>query len=203
MSFTLKYQTLPGARVHLEPIASRHGPGLHQIGTHVQDWAYLPIAGLPSIQAAQAWVTQALDLAARGEHYTYVLVCPASGAVMGSSRYLQVRPAHRSLEIGYSWLGPDYQRTGVNTEAKLLLLTHAFEVLGANRVELKTDSRNLRSQRAIEGIGATREGVLRSHMIAQHGHIRDTVMYSIIRPEWPAVRQRLEGLLEKGERFHV
>lgn len=202
-TFTLKYDALRGTRVWLEPITVGHTAGLADIGGHGGDWAYLPVAGLPNRQAAQTWVEQALELAARGEHFTYVLVDPGSGEVMGSSRYLQVRPAHRALEIGYSWLGACYQRTGVNTEAKLLLLRHAFEAMGANRVELKTDSRNKRSQRAIERLGATREGVLRSHMIAQYGHIRDTVMYSIIRPEWPAVRQRLEGMLSKGESIHV
>lgn len=202
-SFTLNYRALRGAGVWLEPIAPGHAEGLQRIGGLQEDWAYLPIPGLPTLEAAQAWVQQALELASRGEHYTYVLVHPASGEVMGSSRYLQVRLAHRSLEIGYSWLGQAFQRTAVNTEAKLLLLRHAFEGMGANRVELKTDQRNSRSQRAIERLGAVREGVLRSHMIAQHGYLRDTVMYSIIRPDWPAVRQRLEGLLSEGERIHV
>mgnify|MGYP005847193921 CR=1 FL=1 len=137
---------------------------------------------------------QALELARREMHYTYVLAEPSSGVLMGSTRYLNVRPRDHGLEIGYTWLGRDYQRTAVNTEAKYLLLTHAFEVLGAFRVELKTDARNLRSQKAIERLGAQKEGVLRRHMVVQDGFVRDSVMYSITDLDWPDVKK---GLMEK------
>ena len=134
---------------------------------------------------------------ARGEHVTYTLLDPRDNSPLGSSRYLNIRDKDRGLEIGWTWLGQKAQRTPVNTEAKLLLLSQAFDDFGAYRVELKTDARNLRSQAAIERIGGTREGVFRRHMMAQHGFVRDTVYYSIIDAEWPVVRQRLLTLLQR------
>ncbi len=114
--------------------------------------------------------------------------------VVGSTRYLNIRPQHRALEIGWTWLGREWQRTSANTETKLLLLTHAFEKLGAVRVEFKTDGRNLRSQRALERIGATMEGVLRQHMIVQGNYRRDSVYFSVIDRDWPTVKERLQLL---------
>jgi N-acetyltransferase len=119
------------------------------------------------------------------------------GKAIGSTRYLDIRPEHRGLEIGGTWYSAAHQRTGVNTECKFLLLKHAFEVLDCIRVQLKTDSRNERSQRAMERIGAVREGVLRNHMIQPDGHWRQTVMYSITVEEWPAVKARLEQLMSR------
>ena len=110
---------------------------------------------------------------------------------------MNIEPSNRSVEIGGTWYGLAYQRTGINTECKYLLLRHAFEVWGCLRVQLKTDLLNLRSQAAIERIGAVKEGVLRNHMVLPDGRIRDTVMYSIIKAEWPAVKARLEGLMER------
>lgn len=127
---------------------------------------------------------------------TFAIIETAKNKVAGSTRYLNFRPDHRSVEIGWTWLGQDWQRTSVNTEAKLLLLGHAFERMGCVRVEFKTDARNLRSQRALERIGATREGVLRQHMIVQDDFIRDSVYFSVLDKEWPAVRDRLTLLLE-------
>jgi RimJ/RimL family protein N-acetyltransferase len=119
--------------------------------------------------------------------------------VVGSTRYLDIRAKHRGLEIGGTWYDVAYQRTGVNTECKFLLLRHAFEVLQCARVQLKTDLRNERSQRAIERIGAMREGVLRNHVIMPDGYLRSTVMYSITHEEWPEVKSRLEHLMAKPE----
>ena len=118
-----------------------------------------------------------------------------TGRVVGSTTYLDISRRDRRLEIGSTWIGKPWQRTGVNTEAKYLLLRHGFEDLGAVRVQLKTDKRNLQSQAAIERLGAVREGVLRKHMLVHDGVIRDTVMYSIIADEWPSVKQRLEAKL--------
>ena len=118
-----------------------------------------------------------------------------NGRVVGSTSYLNISRGDRGLEIGSTWLGRPWQRTGINTEAKYLLLRHAFEDLGAVRVQLKTDARNLQSQAAIERLGAVREGVLRKHMLVRDGHLRDSVMYSVTDDEWPAVKTRLEVLV--------
>ena len=140
------------------------------------------------------WIEQAL---ATPGHLPFAIVEPDKGRAVGSTRYLNIRPEHRSLEIGWTWLGQEWQRTGVNTEAKWLLLRHAFERLGCRRVEFKTDARNLRSQRALERIGATREGVLRKHMIVQDDHSRDSVYFSVIDDDWPDVAERLQVLLRR------
>ncbi len=129
-----------------------------------------------------------------GSAWPFATVENESGRAIGSTRYFDIRPEHRGLEIGWTWLGVAHQRTAANTECKRLLLVHAFDVLGALRVQLKTDARNLRSQRAIERIGAVREGVLRAHMILPDGFVRDSVMYSITRADWPAVKSKLEAL---------
>ncbi|RFA29046.1 hypothetical protein CAI21_11430 [Alkalilimnicola ehrlichii] len=189
--FSLATQGLEGQSVILEPIAQSHVPGLYEVGQDSADWAYLPIPGLTSLAAAEHWVEQALALRERGEQIAFVLTHPRDGRVMGSSRYLNIRAQHRGVEIGYSWLGKAFQRTAVNTEAKFLLLQHAFEHAGALRVEFKTDSRNLRSQRALERLGAQKEGIHRRHMIAQGGYIRDSVFYSITDLDWPEVKRRL------------
>ena len=196
MTISVEYQILSGRHVRLEPIAESHVEGLFSIGQQEEDWAYLPIAGFTQVADCEKWVQQALALAASELHYTFVLVDPVSGQVMGSSRYLNVRPRDHGLEIGYTWLGREYQRTAVNTEAKYLLLKNAFDAIGAHRVELKTDLRNLRSQRAIERLGAQKEGVLRRHMITQGGFVRDSAYYSITDLDWPRVRASLESRLQ-------
>jgi RimJ/RimL family protein N-acetyltransferase len=195
VSFRISYERLAGRHVVLEPIAIEHAQGLFAAGGDRDDWAYLPIPGFSKLEDASAWVTQALELRAQNLHYTFVLVDPVTTAVIGSSRYLNVRERDRGLEIGYTWLARSVQRTAVNTEAKLLLLGNAFERCNALRVELKTDARNVRSQNAIARLGARREGVLRKHMITQDGYVRDTVLYSIVDDEWPAVKSELERKL--------
>jgi RimJ/RimL family protein N-acetyltransferase len=127
----------------------------------------------------------------------FAIVLRASGRAVGSTRYIDIRRAHRGLEIGWTWIGREWQRTAVNSECKRLLLEHAFEVLGALRVQLKTDARNTRSQRAIERLGAKREGVLRAHMVLADGFVRDSVMYSVIAAEWPSVKQGLERCADR------
>ncbi len=120
------------------------------------------------------------------------------GKVVGSTRFLHIRPEHRSVEIGWTWLGQEWQRTGINTQVKLLLLTHAVERLACVRVEFKTDERNTRSQRALERIGAMREGVLRNHMIVQGDYLRDSVYFSVIDQDWPQVKERLGQLTDRN-----
>jgi RimJ/RimL family protein N-acetyltransferase len=150
---------------------------------------------LQGVEDTQAWIQEAMAIAASGTQIPFAIIHRAGGRAIGSTRYLDIRREHRGLEIGWTWVGTAHQRTSVNTECKYLLLRHAFEELGAVRVQLKTDLRNERSQRAIERIGAVREGVLRKHMALWDGFIRDTVYYSILDSEWPDVRRRLEELL--------
>lgn len=195
MAIKVEPRVLTGKQVVLQPICERHVDALFGIGQESDDWAYLPIPGLRCRDDAQKWVEQALHLGEQGQHLTFVLVQPDSGALMGSSRYMNIRGRDHGLEIGYTWLARQYQRTAVNTEAKYLLLKNAFESIGAYRVELKTDLRNLRSQRAIERIGAHKEGVFRRHMVCQDGYVRDSVYYSIIDSDWPQVRSLLEQKL--------
>ena len=128
----------------------------------------------------------------------FAIVETGKGRTVGSSRYLNIRNEHKSLEIGWTWIGQEWQRTAVNTQVKLLLMSHAFEQLGCVRVEFKTDARNERSQQALLRIGATREGVLRNHMIVQNNYVRDSVYFSVTEAEWPAVKARLEALANRA-----
>lgn len=197
MGITVEPVRLVGNHVILEPIAESHVDGVFEIGQEKDDWTYLPIPGFTHREDAAQWVQQALALAARGLHVTFVLVHAPTGRAIGSTRYLNILERDHGLEIGYTWLAKGHQRTAANTEAKYLLLRHAFESIGAYRVELKTDLRNVRAQRAIERIGAQREGVLRRHMVAQGGYIRDSVYYSITDLDWPRVKRLLEGKLRE------
>lgn len=195
MNSYVKYHELVGESVNLEPINESHIQGLFEAGKTRSDWAYLPIPGFSDIAEVEVWYQQAKKLLEADMHYTYVLVEPNTKEVIGSSRYMNVRAKDLALEIGYTWVGSKFQRTAVNTEAKLLLLANAFDGMNANRVELKTDARNIRSQNAIERIGGVKEGVLRNHMITQGGFVRDTVMYSILKSEWPEVKGSLTSKL--------
>jgi RimJ/RimL family protein N-acetyltransferase len=146
----------------------------------------------------RAFVSSSIAGLARGTVLPFATIDRASGRIVGSTSYLAIEPAHRRLEIGATWITPTSQRSPVNTEAKLLQLTHCFEVLGCNRVEFKTDARNARSRRALARIGATEEGTFRAHMVMPDGALRDSVWFSVIAPEWPAVKQRLEGMRARG-----
>jgi RimJ/RimL family protein N-acetyltransferase len=194
MSMSIGPVVLEGGLVRLEPLCADHAQGLYNRGRVPADWAFLPRACFVDLADARQWIEQAL---ATPGHLPFAIVEVAKGRPVGSSRYLNIRPEHRSLEIGWTWLGRDWQRTGVNTEAKLLLLSHAFERLRCVRVEFKTDARNERSQQALERIGAKKEGVLRNHMVVQGDFVRDSVYYSIIDAEWPKLKKRLEKLLNR------
>lgn len=194
MRLPLEPGILRGDLVRLEPLGQQHAQGLYARGRHAPDWAYMPRACFVDLADTRQWVDAAL---AEPGQYPFAIIENGKDRIAGSTRYLNIRPEHRSLEIGWTWLGQDWQRTGVNTESKLLLMTCAFETLGCHRVEFKTDARNLRSQAALERIGAAREGVLRQHMIVQGGHRRDSVYFSVIEPEWRAVKARLEQLLQR------
>ena len=192
MSLNVKPVVLDGIAVRLEPLDQSHAQGLYNRGREDADWAYMPRSSFVDMADTRQWIDEALG---NSGHIPFAIVEKHKGRAVGSTRYLNIRPDHRGLEIGWTWLGREWQRTAINTEAKLLLLQHAFERLGCVRVEFKTDARNERSQRAIERIGATHEGVLRQHMIVQGGYKRDSVYFSIIDAEWPAVKMRLTELV--------
>lgn len=190
--------TLAGEHVRLEPLAAGHAKGLLEAGADPGIWAWLSIRQPGDLPAAERMVAHALADPARR---AFAQIDVTSGRVAGTTSYYQVVEQHRILSIGHTWIGADWQRTGLNTEAKLLLLRHAFEALGAQRVAWETDIRNLRSQRAIERLGALREGVLRAHRIRPDGSSRDTVLYSMLAPEWPAAKARLNERLVTAARL--
>jgi RimJ/RimL family protein N-acetyltransferase len=191
--------TLEGRQVRLEPLGMGHLEGLLAVGLEPGIWTWMP-RRIGSEADMRAFVEEALAGQARGTELPFATLERASGRVVGSTRFLGIEPAHRRLEIGYTWIAPAWQRTALNGEAKLLMLRHAFEELGANRVEFKTDSRNERSRRALTGIGATEEGTLRNHMITHAPGLRHSVYFSVIADEWPAVRDRLAARLAGGQR---
>lgn len=188
--------TLPGRIIRLEPLSLDHVPALAAAGRDPAIWRYMPYPFDGSEGFMRAWVSEVLARQARGTDLPFAVVVQAGGQAIGATRYMDIRPADRGLEIGGTWYAPAHQRTAANTEAKYLLLRHAFETLGCLRVQLKTDLRNERSQRAIERLGAVREGVLRDHMLMPDGHRRSSVYYSILEAEWPAVKARLEAKLK-------
>jgi RimJ/RimL family protein N-acetyltransferase len=193
--------TLTGRFVRLEPLSEAHVPGLAAVGLDEDVWRYMRYGDMRSEDDMRGWVRYILAGQAAGTDLPFAVIHLATGRVAGATRFMEIRPQHRGLEIGGSWYGSEFRRTAVNTECKYLLLKHAFEVLGVIRVQFKADARNERSLRAIERIGAVREGVLRNHMILSDGFVRDSVYFSILDREWPAVKTRLEGMLaERGSR---
>ncbi len=188
--------TLEGEVVRLEPLSLDHVDGLVAAGREPTIWTWMPADG-STPDAMRAIVETALAGRATGTEIPLVTVQRSSGRVVGSTRYLALTPAHLRLEIGWTWIDPAFHRTAVNTEAKLLMLGHAFDALGARRLELKTDARNERSRAAILGIGATFEGIFRKHLVMPGGRARDSAYYSILDDEWPAVRERLTARLER------
>jgi RimJ/RimL family protein N-acetyltransferase len=189
--------TLMGKIIRLEPLSEAHVPDLAKVGLDENIWRFMLYGEVSQEEHLHAWVLDILERQKRGGDLPFAVVHLENGSAVGCTRYLNIERTHRSLEIGGTWYGAAYQRTGVNTEAKYLLLRHAFETLGCLRVQLKTDARNERSQKAIERIGAVREGMLRNHMILPDGRVRDSVIYSIIDSEWPGVKARLEGMMER------
>jgi len=191
----IKPVTLTGRVVRLEPLSEAHVPDLAAVGQDDTLWAYIPYPPVHSQADMLAWVRDMLARQARGADLPFAVVSQATGRAIGATRYMDIRPIHRAVDIGGTWYGRAYQRTAVNTESKYLLLGHAFDNLGCIRVQLKTDLRNERSQRAIERLGAVREGVLRHNMIMPDGHVRSSVFYSLLAEEWPGVKARLEEML--------
>jgi RimJ/RimL family protein N-acetyltransferase len=190
--------TLVGRLVRLEPLQLHHAKELYQASQDQRIWAYMSLNPSVSLDVMTTWIASALREQQVGTILPFAIVDIATGHAVGSTRYMNIMLHDRGLEIGWTWLAPEVQRTGVNTECKYLLLRHAFETLKMIRVQFKTDSRNLKSQQAIERIGGKREGVLRNHMILHDGYIRHSVYFSIIDSEWPDVKAALEQKLARN-----
>lgn len=189
--FEVKPVQLKGESVRLEPLCQEHAQGLFNRGQETADWSFMPRSCFVDMADTRQWIDEAL--AAPGQ-VPFAIVETGKDRTIGSTRYLNIRPDHRSLEIGWTWIGREWQQTAINTQVKTLLLTHAFERLRCVRVEFKTDSRNMRSQRALLRIGAKREGVLRNHMTVQNDFVRDSVYFSVIDREWLEVKVALDNL---------
>ncbi len=187
---------IPGGRARLVPYSHEHIPQLVEAMGDGSLFCWMPVPPPTTPELMRAFMGKALDAQARGEEVAFTVIDRSTGRAVGSTRYLDIRHADKGLEIGWTWLGATAQRTSINTECKYLLLRHAFEELGAIRVQLKTDARNARSRAAIGRIGARFEGILRRQRILHDLHIRDTVYYSVLAEEWGFVRERLESMLE-------
>jgi N-acetyltransferase len=186
--------TLEGRHVRLEPLSQAHHANLTAIGLDEGLWRWIPTP-VRTAEEMSSYIDSALEEQARGVSLPFALIDNASGKAIGSTRYGNIDRTHHRVEIGWTWVALAWQRTAVNTEAKYLLLLHAFETLGCIRVELKTDSLNDRSRAAILRIGAREEGTFRNHMITASGRIRHTVYFSILDSEWPAVKSRLQNMM--------
>ena len=186
--------TLEGRHVRLEPLSHGHHADLTAVGLDEELWRWIPTP-VRTPEEMSAYIATALEEHARGVSLPFVLIEKSSGRAIGCARYGNIDRTHHRVEIGWTWVAPAWQRTAANTEAKYLLLKHAFETLGCIRVELKTDSLNERSRAAILRIGAREEGAFRNHMITASGRIRHTAYFSILDSEWPHVKSRLQSML--------
>ena len=186
--------TLEGGHVRLEPLSQAHQPGLAAVGLDENLWRWIPTP-VRTPEEMATYIATALEEQVRDVSLPFALIEKASGQAIGSTRYGNIDRTHHRVEIGWTWVARHWQRSAVNTEAKYLLLRHAFETLGCIRVELKTDSLNEKSRAAILRIGAREEGTFRNHMITASGRIRHTVYFSILDSEWPAVKSRLQTML--------
>ena len=186
--------TLSGDRVRLEPLDAEHAQGLFDAGSDPEIWTWLAVRRPVDVEGMRAIIDKSL---ADESRLAWAQVDAATGEVAGTTSFYQIDSSHRILSIGHTWIGKRWQRTPLNSEAKLLMLRHAFEELGANRVSLETDIRNEASQRANERLGARREGVLRAHRVRPDGTLRDTVVYSVITQEWPALEEMLVKRLSR------
>lgn len=186
---------LPRGRARIELLTPDHAPGLLAAIDDPTLWRYLPTAPPTTPELMSEWLTTALSPGALAASVPFAIIDRSTSVPCGSTRYLEVQPENRSLEIGWTWLSRSAQRTSINTECKYLLLRHAFETLNCIRVQLRTDLRNSQSQAAIARLGATREGVFRKNRVLWDGHQRHTVFFSILDDEWPLVKSRLEERL--------
>jgi RimJ/RimL family protein N-acetyltransferase len=190
---------LEGAVVRLEPLEMRHSEGLYEAARDERIWRWLPEYAARDRETFRRWLEGAVAASEAGREVGFATVEVRTGRPVGSTRYLALRPEHRGLEIGWTWLAPAAWGMGANVEAKLLMLRHAFEELGCMRVEFKTDARNERSRGALEALPARFEGIFRKHMLVRGGTLRDSAYYSVIDDEWPDVEANLRRRLEDGK----
>lgn len=183
--------------VRLEPLTLEHTRALYDVSLDDAIWRYMPVPMPQSPADTEAWIQTALHERDRETALPFAIHDCASDRIVGSTRYLDIQPENQALEIGWTWITPSAQRTGINTHMKFLMLSYAFEEWGAVRVQLKGDMRNLKSRAAIERLGAVFEGALRKQRACWDGHTRDTFYYSILNDEWPRVRENLAGLMQQ------
>jgi RimJ/RimL family protein N-acetyltransferase len=188
--------TLPGRIVRLEPLTLDHAAGVVAAGAAESIWRFFAVPAPTTLEQAQEWIAGRLGDQAAGHRLPFAVICRADGKFAGSTGYAAISRPNRTLDLA-SWYGVEYQRTGVNTECKYLLLRHAFEQLGALRVGLNVDTENIRSRRAVERIGGTQEGILRKHRIRRDGSRRDSVVFSFIDDEWPPAKANLERMMDR------
>ncbi|USQ15318.1 GNAT family N-acetyltransferase (plasmid) [Legionella lytica] len=197
--FIPENDVLNGSYIQLEPIASQHREALSEAADYEQIWQYMPQKATKNLFGS--WFDDCLDKMSTREQITYIVRCKISQAIVGATAYYAIQLENKSLSLGYSWYTPSYWGSKVNPEAKLLMLTQAFECWNINRVELGTDSRNSRSYHAIKKLGATEEGLLRQHMILQDKEITDTIVFSILRCEWPTIKRNLVNRIAQQEKL--
>jgi len=191
----IKDITLEGVNVRLEPLSDKHKSDLAKVGKDEDIWRYLLYGKISTEDQISNWVNMILVRKAKNYELPFAVITKKTGRAIGSTRFIDIDFENRGLEIGGTWYGIEYQRTIINTECKYLLLCYAFDTLDFIRVQFETDSRNIKSQIAIERIGAKKEGLFRNHIITPDGSIRHSVFYSIIDSEWPDVKKRLENML--------
>ncbi|WP_225666829.1 GNAT family N-acetyltransferase [Thalassolituus oleivorans] len=182
---------LKGKHVRLEPLSEKHTEGLCRAISDGELWN-LFVTLVPHVRDIDTFLSNALAAHQSGDGLAFATIDEATNQVVGSTRFMKANLPYKRVEIGFTFLGKSFQKTRINTEAKLLMLSHAFETLGLNRVELLTDYLNTTSRNAILRIGAKQEGILRNHMVMPDGRIRDSVLFSIIANEWPGIKQNLE-----------
>lgn len=188
------FDQLIGEKVKIVPMEKKHVQGLYEIAVEQDVWNHLP-KNVQTINDMQSFVEKALEGKESKKEFPFV-VLSHNEQIIGSTRFLDISNTNKSLEIGWTWYSPSVWGTNTNTECKYLLLKHCFETMNLIRIQFKTDEQNIRSQKAIEKLGAVKEGILRNHMVRANGTYRNSVYYSIIDSEWRAVKTRLEDILE-------
>lgn len=186
---------LVGENIRIVPMEKNHIQGLYESGKYENIWAHLP-KQIQALDDMESLVREALVQKGTGKEFPFVILLRENNQIIGATRFLDISHVNRSLEIGWTWLTPSVWGTNINNECKYLLLKYCFETLQVIRVQLKTDERNIRSQKAIERIGGIKEGILRNHMIRKDGSFRNSVFYSIIDREWPLIKRKLETILK-------
>lgn len=191
--------TLVGRHVRLAPLVVEHAEALFDEANEPEIWQYMPYGEVATVERLRAVIVDLLGRQTSGADLCFATIHVLTGRPIGMTRFMEVQRANRSVEIGGTWLGRAHRRSVANTESKVLMLRHAFETWGCIRVQIKTDARNERSQRAIERLGLVREGVLRKSIIMPDGFQRSSIYYSMLDDEWPAAKIRLEAILDVGE----